>query len=127
MRIEHVAIWCKDIELMKDFYETYFLAEANDLYINPAKGFKSYFLSFPESQTRLELMTKETIDETSNKQLIGLAHLAFKLSTSRSVDELTELIASAGFKHIDGPRTTGDGYYESTILDPEGNTIEITC
>lgn len=127
MKIEHVAMWCKDIEVMKDFYETYFLAESNELYVNEDKGFSSYFLRFAGSDTRFELMHRDDITEASESQLLGLAHLAFQVSSQHAVDELTQLLVNGGYRHVGGPRTTGDGYYESTIQDPEGNTIEITC
>lgn len=125
MRIEHIAVWCKDIETMKDFYESYFLAEAGDLYVNEAKGFSSYLLKFPKSSSRLELMTRKDVTEVADGDRLGLAHIAFGVDSKEVVNELTELIANAGFGHIGGPRVTGDGYYESTILDPEGNVIEI--
>lgn len=125
MRIEHIAVWCKDIEAMKDFYESYFLAEASDLYVNDNKGFSSYFLKFPKSSSRLELMTRKDITEVADGESLGFAHIAFGVDSKHAVNDLTELIANAGFGHIGGPRLTGDGYYESTILDPEGNVVEI--
>lgn len=127
MKIEHVAIWCKDLEEMRDFYETYFLGEANDLYENKDKGLSSYFLKFPNSDCRLELMTRIDIEKFHKENRFGLAHLAFQLETKHAVDELTELIKNGGYKHLNEPRLTGDGYYESKILDPEGNIIEITA
>ncbi len=127
MKIEHVALWCKDLEEMREFYEMYFLASSNELYTNETKGFSSYFLSFPNSTTRLELMSRTNITESKDKEMLGLAHLAFKVENADVVNEMTAIMIRAGIKHIDGPRQTGDGYYESTILDPEGNIIEITC
>lgn len=126
MKINHIAIWCKDIEEMRDFYETYFLAEANDLYRNESKGFSSYFLTFPKSDCRLKLMTSDDITEYHKEHRFGLAHLSFKLNSEQAVDDLTELIKHVGYKHLDGPRTTGDSQYLSKIVDPEGNVIEIT-
>lgn len=125
MKIEHLAIWCRDIETVKDFYETYFLATSSDLYINEKNKFKSYFLSFPSSSTRLELMQRNDVKEVVSGEVLGYAHIAFKVDSKHAVDDLTELIVNAGFGHIGGPRLTGDGYYEATILDPEGNIIEI--
>ncbi|AJK67463.1 MULTISPECIES: VOC family protein [Bacillus] len=125
MRIEHAAIWVKDLERMKEFYETYFGAKANDLYHNEKKDFKSYFLSF-DSGCRLELMKKGGIDEVPSQNMTGWAHLAFSTGSKERVNELTETFKNDGFQVVSGPRVTGDGYYESVIEDGEGNLIEIT-
>ncbi|WP_221663872.1 VOC family protein [Bacillus velezensis] len=125
MRIEHAAIWVKDLERMKEFYETYFGAKANDLYLNEKKDFKSYFLSF-DSGCRLELMKKGGIDEVPSQNMTGWAHLAFSTGSKERVNELTETFKNDGFQVVSGPRVTGDGYYESVIEDGEGNLIEIT-
>ncbi|AIU75108.1 MULTISPECIES: VOC family protein [Bacillus] len=125
MRIEHAAIWVKDLERMKEFYEKYFGAKANDLYYNEKKDFKSYFLSF-DSGCRLELMKKGGIDEAPSQNMTGWAHLAFSTGSKERVNELTETFKNDGFQVVSGPRVTGDGYYESVIEDGEGNLIEIT-
>ena len=129
MKIEHVAIWSKDLEALKQFYETYFGARANKKYINKSKGFESYFLSF-DSGARLELMHMPFIPETTNdshKQFTGLIHFAISVGSKEKVDALTNMLKNAGYEVIDGPRRTGDGYYESVVLDPENNRIEITA
>ncbi|BCT30245.1 VOC family protein [Bacillus amyloliquefaciens] len=125
MRIEHAAIWVKDLERMKKFYEKYFGAKANDLYHNEKKDFKSYFLTF-DSGCRLELMKKGGIDEAPSQNMTGWAHLAFSTGSKERVNELTETFKNDGFQVVSGPRVTGDGYYESVIEDWEGNLIEIT-
>ena len=127
MQIEHVAIWAKDIEVLKHFYIEYFKCSAGARYHNTKKDFKSYFLSFSNG-CRLEIMQMTTIPERPNATVEwqGLAHLAVSVGSKENVDELTEKIRKAGFKIVGEPRTTGDGYYESVILDPEGNRIEIT-
>ncbi len=128
MHIEHLAIWVKDLELMKDFYCRYFDATANNKYINPHKQFQSYFLSFAEGP-RLELMQMPTVPDTNDdiyKQFTGLIHFAISLGSKEMVDEVTAKFKADGFEVLDGPRTTGDGYYESVILDPEKNRIELT-
>ena len=56
----------------------------------------------------------------------GLTHLAISVGSREKVNKLTELIRENGFTVSGEPRTTGDGYYESVILDPEGNQVEIT-
>ncbi|NNK96137.1 MAG: glyoxalase [Desulfobacterales bacterium] len=128
MIIEHLAIWVKDLEDMKSFYQKYFGARANRGYFNKDKGFSSYFLSF-QSGTRLEIMHMATIPDSKNdpiKQAIGLIHLAFSVGSIEKVNSLTQRLKTNGFKVLDGPRKTGDGYYESAVLDPENNRIEIT-
>ena len=127
MHIEHIAIYVQDIERMKDFYVQYFNASANDMYVNEQKLFSSYFLTF-ESGARLELMHQPKIAAVMNQleQGIGLAHFAVSVGSKEQVDKLTELFQSDGFSVVGAPRTTGDGYYESVIKDPEGNLIEIT-
>lgn len=128
MKIEHLAIWVHDLEKMKSFYEAYFGATANQKYENPTKHFESYFLSFT-SGCRLELMRKTNLTDIKEKDpasFTGLAHFAFSVGSREQVDSLTEKLRQDGFQVIGEPRTTGDGYYESVILDPENNIIEIT-
>jgi lactoylglutathione lyase len=128
MRIEHVAIWSKEIEILKQFYESHFGATSNKKYTNKTGKFESYFLSF-DSGARLELMRMSSIPETSNdphKQFTGLIHLAISVGSEEKIDELTNDLKKAGHEIIGDPRRTGDGYYESVVLDPEGNRIEIT-
>lgn len=128
MRIEHVAVWVEDLEKMAEFYQTYFGATRNNLYHNPAKGFMSYFLTF-SSGARLELMHSTAIDlprSSSGEQRLGWTHLALGTGSEERVDELTKQLRADGYQIMDGPRRTGDGYYESVVLDPEGNRLEIT-
>lgn len=128
MKIGHVAMWTRDLEGMRAFYEKYFQAMAGKKYHNPDHGFSSYFLSFADG-VRLEIMHMPGIRETGggeNDQFMGLVHLAFSTGGKERVDELTARLEAAGYQILDHPRTTGDGYYESVVLDPEGNRIEIT-
>ncbi|HGH7182818.1 VOC family protein [Bacillus luti] len=125
MKIEHVAIWVNDLERMRDFYKQYFGGEENSLYHNPKKQFESYFITF-EGGARLELMRQVGIDETVQTQTIGYAHIAFSVGSKEKVNQLTDMLREAGYPVLNGPRTTGDGYYESVVSDPEGNQIEIT-
>jgi len=127
MKIEHLAIWVKDLEGMRAFYETYFGAITGNKYHNPSKNFTSYFLSFEEGP-RLELMHRPDIDKNLNgvTEHIGISHFAVSVGSNEKVDNLTEQLRDSGYKIIGEPRTTGDGYYESVVLDPENNTIEIT-
>jgi lactoylglutathione lyase len=127
MKIEHIAIWTQDLERLKDFYMTYFGAQASDKYINPTKRFESYFLSF-STGARLELMFLPNVEKGGDlpENRVGLTHLAFSVGSKERVDSLTQELRVAGYLVASEPRTTGDGYYESVILDPDGNRIEIT-
>jgi len=127
-KIEHVAIWVKDLEKMKNFYQTYFSADSNELYNNERAQFTSYFLSFKDG-CRLELMHKPEILDNHDAlhiEFTGFVHIAISLGSSNLVDELTEQLREDGYEIVREPRTTGDGYYESVVLDPEGNKIELT-
>lgn len=127
MRIEHVAMYVDDLEAARGFFETYLGATSNDVYHNTRTGFRSYFLSFDDG-ARLEIMNKpnmEDPDKTLNRT--GLIHLAFCVGSHERVDELTARLEDAGYEVVSGPRTTGDGYYESCVIAIEGNQIEITA
>ena len=125
--IEHVAIWTDDLERLRAFYERYFGGVAGDRYENESTGFRSYFLEL-DGGARLELMQMPAVAErpAGNHQRLGLAHIAFALGSEQAVDELTERLRSDGYPILDGPRRTGDGYYESVVADPDGNRIELT-
>lgn len=127
MKIEHIAIWADELDALKDFYVSYFGARSSDKYENPKKGFSSYFLSFGKGGARLELMHSEDAEkggcQTRRK---GLAHFALSTGSRTEVDSLTERLLNDGHTVAGLPRVTGDGYYESVVLDPEGNTVEIT-
>ena len=128
MKIEHLAIWVNDIELMRQFYVTYFGMVCNEKYTNTKKQFESYFLSFAGGAARIELMRKPGIAPNTghNNATIGLAHFAIAISNSEAVNQLTERLRADGYTIASEPRTTGDGYYESAVIDPEGNYVEIT-
>lgn len=129
MKIEHIAIWVKDLERSKEFYQKYFGAVSNEKYHNPVKNFESYFLSFDQG-CRIEIMTRPDIKESENSyesQQFGIIHLAFSVDSKEKVNELTETLRRDGYTIAGEPRTTGDGYYESVILDPENNIIEIVA
>jgi lactoylglutathione lyase len=127
MKIEHIAIWVRDLEKMKDFYTSFFNMICNDKYLNEKKQFSSYFLSF-EGGARIEIMHRPDISEQAAKAgtFFGLTHFAISVGSRERVDELTESIRKAGYQVTGEPRTTGDGYYESVVMDPEGNLVEIT-
>ncbi|MDR0829125.1 MAG: VOC family protein [Prevotellaceae bacterium] len=126
MKIEHIAFWVADLELMKNFYVNYFGGKASKRYHNSAKQFSSYFIVFDEG-CRLELMHKPDITDKpdNSKQYIGLTHFSVSVGSKNAVRQLTEQLKTDGYTVKSDPRTTGDGYYESVILDPEGNFVEI--
>lgn len=126
MHIEHLAIWTNQLEVLKEFYVKHFGAIPNDKYTNHLKKFSSYFLQF-DSGSRLEIMQMDGIQNNplTPNQYTGLVHFAIGVDTPNVVDTLTAKLRSSGVTIFSEPRTTGDGYYESVIQDPDGNLIEI--
>lgn len=126
MKIEHIAMYVTDLERAKTFFETYFGARSNNGYHNPTTDFRSYFLSFDDG-ARIEIMNKPGMDDADkNIRRTGYIHIAISVGSKERVDELTAQMKQDGYEVISGPRTTGDGYYESCIIGVEGNQIEIT-
>ena len=128
MHIEHVALWTHQLEKMRHFYEHYFAATSGARYDNPAKGFSSYFLRFG-SGARLELMSRADVPELSVdpvRQRTGFIHLAFAVGSADAVDAFYATACRDGLSVMEAPRQTGDGYYEMTLLDPDGNRLEVT-
>ena len=150
MRIDHAALFCRDLEQMRQFFIDYFDARSNEQYHNPRTGLRTYILSFTEGSTRLELMQRteqrepssslewpsrdgrrqsqrpDVQDADPSQPAIGYVHLSFAVGSKKGVDLLTRRLAADGYTVTSGPRTTGDGYYESSILGPEGIQIEVT-
>lgn len=126
MKLDHIAMYVIDIEMIREFFTTYFGAMANEMYHNPRTGLRTYFLTFPDGG-RLEIMNRpEVLLRTKELTDAGYIHLAFSTGSRDAVDKLTARLQQAGFPVLSGPRLTGDGYYESCILGPENNQIEIT-
>lgn len=130
MKLEHIAIWTNQLEILKEYYEGFFHAVSNKIYRNPVKNFESYFLSFG-SGARLEIMSKPGIptnlNDTETKQHLGIIHFAIELDSVDAVNAKAEELKAAGYKILDGPRKTGDGYYEFATLDPDKNRLEVTA
>ena len=127
MRIDHAALFCRDLEQMRQFFIEYFDARSNEQYHNPRTGLRTYILSFTEGSTRLELMLRPDVQDADPSQpAIGYVHLSFAVGSRIGVDLLTRRLAADGYTVTSGPRTTGDGYYESCILGSEGIQIELT-
>ena len=126
MKIEHVAMYVENLEKTREFFVKYLGGRANELYHNKKTDFRSYFISF-EDGARLEIMNKPYMEDVNKGfNRTGYIHLAFSVGSKEKVDELTEILKNDGYEVLSGPRTTGDGYYESCILGIEGNQIEIT-
>lgn len=126
MKIEHIAMYVQDLEKTKEFFMKYFAAKSNAMYHNPNTDFKSYFLSFDDG-ARLEIMQKPGVEaQTENQMRTGFIHMAISVGSKEQVDKLTETLMQDGYMVTSGPRTTGDGYYESCVVAVEGNLIEIT-
>lgn len=126
MQIAHVGIYVKDLDKVVSFYKRYFDVQVSEEYHNEETSFTSKMLSFDEG-AKLEVCTRNDLNlENLTGYPIGYRHIAISLGTKKDVDELTDRIEEDGYEHLDGPRTTGDGFYESVICDPEGNQIELT-
>lgn len=128
MKIDHVALFCKDLEAMKKFFIDFFEAIPNELYHNQKTGLQTYILSFPDGDTRLEIMHRPDAGKLIGDEYLhlGYIHTSFSVSSKEQVDELTLRLMKAGYQVHSGPRTTGDGYYESCVDGPEKILIEIT-
>ena len=126
MKIEHVAMYVNDLEAARDFFVLYLEGKSNNGYHNPKTDFRSYFINFDDG-ARLEIMNKPAMsDQEKDVNRTGFIHVAFSVGSPKKVDELTAKLKDNGFEVLSGPRTTGDGYYESCIISVEGNQIEIT-
>lgn len=127
MKIEHIAIYTKDLEKSRAFYEKYFFAVSGDKYTE-GNGFESYFLKL-KGDSRIEIMTNTNLADfplPRDTAFVGIVHFAISVGSESEVDKLTARIMRDGFHMVSPPRRTGDGYYESCVLDPDGNRIEIT-
>jgi lactoylglutathione lyase len=125
IEIEHIALWTNDLERLRSFYISFFEANSGPKYRNEKKEFESYFLSFANS-TRIEIMSIPQLSSpVENQIIVGISHFAFRVSSRENVELLTQKIKDAGYPVLSEPRITGDGYYESVILDPDNNRIEI--
>jgi lactoylglutathione lyase len=128
VRIEHAAVWTRDLERLRAFYERYFGAEANARYASAnTPGFVSYFLRFPAGGARLELMALPMLADPVASPAVGYAHLALSVGSRAAVDALAARLRAEGIRVVSGPRETGDGYYEAVVEDPDGNALEITA
>ena len=127
MKIDHIVLYCKDLERMRQFFIDHFEAVSNEQYHNPRTGLRTFILTFPDGGARLELMQRpDTIDTDPSKPNIGFIHISIAVGSKDAVDAKTKELLETGFRVTNDPRITGDGYYESCILGPEEIQIEIT-
>ena len=127
MRIDHVALYCRDLEGMRNFFEKYFQGKSNSLYHNPRTNLRTYILAFPDGRSRLEIMARPEVEGDNEAPYhTGFIHLSFSVGSKEAVDALTARLSAAGYPTLSGPRTTGDGYYESCVKGFEGILLEIT-
>lgn len=124
MQLTHIAIWTNELERSREFYVTYFGGKSNEKYVNPKKGFASYFITF-EGGASLEIMQRVDVTEEREGLFIGLAHFAFSVGSKENVNNMIELFRKDGYTVLGEPRTTGDGFYEGSVADPDGNIVEI--
>ena len=127
MRIDHIALYCIDLEAMREFWTKHFGCTSNQQYHNPRTGLRTYILSFPEGIARLEIMQRPEVTEPlTDIYRAGFIHMSVAVGSKEAVDSKTRELQAAGYECLSGPRTTGDGYYESQIAGPEGILVEIT-
>ncbi len=124
MQLTHIAIWTNELERAREFYVNYFNGKSNERYVNPKKGFASYFVTF-EGGASLEIMQRTDVTEEKEGLFIGLAHFAFSVGSKENVNNMIELFRKDGYTILGEPRTTGDGFYEGSVSDPDGNIVEI--
>lgn len=126
MNIDHLAIWTNNLEGLRTFYTQYFDGKTKEKYVNQSKGFESYFIHFGEGAS-LEIMSRTDVNNTVDGENLGLCHFAFTLESEEHIAQMTELLRKDGYTVASELRLTGDGFYESTVLDPDGNRIELVC
>ncbi|MCU0617689.1 MAG: VOC family protein [Gemmatimonadaceae bacterium] len=126
MVVEHLALWTRDLERLRDFYTRWFGATANAVYESRRRqGFRSHFLTFPGGGSRLEIMAVPDLDDALYGERVGFAHVAVAIGPREAVDALCAQMRDAGVPVRSAPRETGDGYYEAVLEDPDGNLLEI--
>lgn len=126
MKLTHIALWTSRLEELRTFYETYFGGTSGEKYVNPAKGFESYFVRF-DAGAALEIMRSTTVTDRPDRVYSGWCHIAFDAENRQHVDTLTERLRKDGYRVVSEPRVTGDGFYESVVADPDGNLVEIVA
>ena len=79
-----------------------------------------------ESGATLELMSRIDVQNVPiEENRLGLTHLAFSFESQEAILSLTEQLRTKGYHIVGEPRISGDGYFESVVLDPDGNRIRV--
>lgn len=130
MYIHHIGVYVANLDAARLFFEKYFGFRSSELYRNPKKGFSSYLLSHERGGCRLELMHRDDTqtEKLDNRFLTpGIHHFNIVVGTQDDVDRIANILAFDGYEVIDGPRLTGDGYYEACIKAVDGLLVEISA
>jgi lactoylglutathione lyase len=125
-QIEHIALVTSDLERLSAFYGQ-LGAVASPPSTDLNTGLRTCVLDF--FGIRLEVFERRGGGEgvTDDEGSPGLLHLGFALESADAVDELTSVIAAAGYRVVQPPRRAGElGRYESVVLDPDGNRLKLT-
>jgi lactoylglutathione lyase len=125
-QIEHIALATNDVERMCGFYQL-LGATASPPSADPGTGLRSCAVDFCD--VRLELFERPGRREGAVGDALapGLVHLGFAVESADAVDELTRVIAAAGYRVLERPHRAGEvGRYESVVLDPDGNRVKLT-
>ena len=110
MKIEHLALWTRDLETLREFYLAHFNCSCGPKYSNPKTGFSSYFLTFDNGGARLELMQHPGLTPGNpDKPSGGYAHFALSLGSEERVRTITTALRQKGVTVRSEPRRTGDG------------------
>ena len=127
MKIAHIALWTRQLEQQARFWVSFFDGEINEKYCSQTNpGFESFFVKIGDN-IAIELMTKPgLVALTADNNHTGWVHLAIRVGGAENVDRLAKRADAQGIL-VSPPRTTGDGYYEAVIKDPDGNLIEIVA
>jgi lactoylglutathione lyase len=125
MRIAHIALWTRDLDMAAKFFETYFDATIGNPYHSKNRvGFVSRFVRLPGGDVQIELMTGPWVADASGES-VGWDHVAIALGSERAVLALAERCKVDGCLKS-GPRWTGDGFFEAVVVMPDGSPVEIT-
>ena len=124
MKLDHLAVWTRDIDRLAAFWQETFAAEVGAVYESRNQvGFRSRFVTLPGG-LRLELMASPARAAPEPLDSIGLAHIALSFGGDAAVDAAAERLAA---HLVAKPRRSGDGYYEAIIRDPDGNLVELVA
>ena len=89
MKIEHIGIYVNEVEKTKEFFENVFPVKAGPKYHNKKTGFTSYFLSFDDGETRIEIMIRKEVHSNNFLEALGYNHIAISIGSKELVDEIT--------------------------------------